>query len=443
MHFGTFLLLISTCLLGTSCLNSRKNVAKRVDELRLEWQTNINYQANLPEKVVDWPTAVSILLENNLRLRSARNEVTNAQESVKQVWKDLIPNLNLRAGLTKRLRDLHTTTFDDVTFSADSFFNIPGLVNFSARLYTTQLMLLRSQIAYRLAEREQLIDLFRLFYGAEEAEFQTTRLQTQRATASAMEQVDPFTGRMMQTELRTRELNNVRELKTIQDRAAELLGSRDYRWAFSTNNLPDLRYHEVPLDLTDTNRVAQLQLKLFAVELEAARAQLLGLKLRYWPELSIYISSPPLYTRQFGRERWWDADELRASADVYWTIDTRGQLSRVIRQSARQIELQKQRYRLETLATMDRLLFTQNLAKSVQEQLLRVDRQLQLLLAVPPAQNYLSIQKYALDYRSLTQQQLRLRRDLSELNTLFWFMDEEAWRSQMTAAPAPLNLDSL
>lgn len=438
-----FLILLAIPFLATSCLSPKKRVQRKHDELKLQWQTNIQNQARLKERVIDWPSAVSLMLENNLELRTSRNEITNSQAMVKQIWKDLIPNLNLRAGVTKRLTSLHTTTFDDVNFSADSFFNIPGIVNFSARLYTARLMLLRSQIAYRLAERRQMIELYRLFYGAEEADFQTGRLQTQRATASAMEQIDPFTGRMMQTELRTRELANVRELQNVQDRASKLLGSRDHRWVFATNNLPDLRYHEIPLELTDTNRVAGLQLKLFAVELEAARAQILGMKLRYWPELNIFISSPPLYSRQFGRERWWDADELRASADIFWTIDTRGQLTRLIRQTSRQIEFQKARYREENIELMNRLLFTQELIKSVQDQLQRVDRQLQLLLAVPPPQNYLSVQKYALDYRSLTQQQLRLRRELSELNTLFWFIDEEAWRTQMTAAPAPLNLDEL
>ncbi|MGN6387687.1 MAG: hypothetical protein ACTHMT_15770, partial [Verrucomicrobiota bacterium] len=58
-----------------------------------------------------------------------------------------------------------------------------------------------------------------------------------------------------------------------------------------------------------------------------------------------------------------------------------------------------------------------------------------LLQAVPPAQSYFSIQKYAFDYRNLTQQQLQLKRDLSELNALFWFVDEDAWRSQPTALP--------
>ena len=83
----------------------------------------------------------------------------------------------------------------------------------------------------------------------------------------------------------------------------------------------------------------------------------------------------------------------------------------------------------------DRLLFTQELIQSVEKQLARVEAQLALLLAVPPAQDYFAIQKYTVDYRSLTQQQLQLKRELSELNALFWFVDDYAWRDYPTALP--------
>ena len=101
----------------------------------------------------------------------------------------------------------------------------------------------------------------------------------------------------------------------------------------------------------------------------------------------------------------------------------------------RQQELQKERYHQETIALINRLLFTQNLIQDVQKQLARVEGQLALLLAVPPAQDYFAIQKYTVDYRSLTQQQLQLKRELSELNALFWFVDDYAWRDYPTALP--------
>jgi hypothetical protein len=161
---------------------------------------------------------------------------------------------------------------------------------------------------------------------------------------------------------------------------------------------------------------------------------MLGLKLRYWPELNIFVSGPPIYQRNAGTERFWDADDLRMSADLFWTIDTRGHIGRSIRQTKRAHEIQRERQREEALSLMNRLLFTQELTGSVQRQLARVESQLALLLAVPPSQNYFAIQKYAYDYRTLTQQQLQLRRELSELNALFWFVDEQAWLDRTHSA---------
>jgi hypothetical protein len=420
---------------ASGCYSPAKKIELQDANLRLQWQTNLQNQANLREKVLDWPTAASIMLENNLKLIQARTDVTNAHEGVKQVFKDLIPNLTARSGVSKNLLDLENLSFDDVTFSADSFFNIPGVVSFGARWYAAKLYEFRSVAAYQLAEREEMVELYRLFFNAAEVRDQNERLAMQRANANAMAKVDPFTGRMMMTEMESRELAQERENQTLQDHACDVLGTREYRWSFTTNGLPQLNYAESPLPLDDTNRVARLQMRLVAVELEAARAQLMGLKLRYWPELNIFISSPPIYSRSGGQSVWWDADNLRASADLFWTLDTRGNLSRSIRQTKRQQALQKERYRQEALTLMNKLLFTQKLVKSVQEQLDRVNQQLGLLLAVPPAQDYFSIQKYAFDYRNLTQQQLQLKRDMSELNALFWFVDEAAWKDKPTALP--------
>lgn len=419
-------LLIAVAVLS-ACTSPQTKVARQLDTLRQAWEDNVNYQAQLPDRTLDWPTAIQVMRGNNLKLRQAATDVTNSQEAVRQVFKDLIPTLNLRAGVSKELVDTPNLDWDDVNFSASSFFNVPGVVNFYARYYAARLFAMRTAVALELAEREQIIELYRVFFNAEELRNQTTRIDTDRATALAMEQVDPFTGRMMLTELKTAELAYARDSKALQDKISDLLGSRDSRWILITNGLPSFDYQQHPLPLGDTNRVAQVQMRLLAIELEAARAQLLGLKLRYWPELNIFVTAPPIYSRTAGTDRFWDTDEIRASADLFWNIDTRGNLSRTIRQTVRQQDLQKERYRQESIALMNRLVFTQGLIDAVKDQLDQVQTQLEILLAVPPTQNYGALDKYSQDYRSLTQQQIQLRRELSELNALFWFVDEFAW----------------
>jgi hypothetical protein len=413
------------------CRGPERKVQGHMDELRGLWETNLAHQSNLPERVVDWHEAMGIMLAKNLKLRQMRNDLTNAQASVRQVFKDFIPTLSMQAGVTKFFTEIPNISPDDVYMNASSILSVPGVVNFRARLYAAQLVELRARAAKELAEREQIIELYRLFHTAQEFADRVAQLQTQRATAEAMVQVDPFTGQLMLTETETLELANAREARALQDRIGEALGSREYHWLLAPDGLPNVRYDETPLPLTDTNRVAQLQMRLLAVELEAARAQLLGMKLRYWPELNINISGPPVYSRSAGgNETFWDAERLQANASVFWTLDTRGNLSRAIRQTKRQQELQRERYLQENIALVNRLIFTQQLITEVREQLAQVDAQLTVMEAVPPAQTFGALEKYAVDYRTLTQQQLQLRRELSDLNALFWFVDEYAWQKE-------------
>jgi outer membrane protein TolC len=409
------------------CASPRQHVATRVASLAKEWQTNILYQTRLPDRALDWPTALAELRAHNLKLRQAGTDRTNAQEAVHQVFRDLLPMLDLHAGVAKQLVDFPSIGPNDVTFSADSFFNIPGLVNFSARLYVTRLALLRAEAAYELTEREQIIDLYKLFWSAQELQAEARQLQEQKKTARAFGVVDPFTGQTMLTQTEVHELSQNQEVQTFQQHAGDLLGSQQYHWIFLTNGLPILHYDVDPLPLTDTNRVAQLQLRLAAIELEAARAELSGIKLRYWPELDIFVTGPPLYQSTFGQAQFWSADQLRASADVFWTIDTRGYITTQLRQTKRQQAIQQERLRQESLTLMQKLITSQRLLQATYEQERDLEQELQVLEAVPPAQNFDSLQKYATDYETTSEQLRRVRRELAELNTLFWFVDEAAW----------------
>src|SRR5580765_7587725 len=147
--------ILLVCMFGVAvavsgCLSPKKKVQAKTTELRSQWTTNLIHQENLPEQRMDWPQAVAFLRAHNLKLLSARMEITNSQESVRQVFKDLIPTLNLRASASRSLKSLAMTSLDDVTFSVDSFFNVPGIVNMHARLFSAKLTLIRAQLAYQL-----------------------------------------------------------------------------------------------------------------------------------------------------------------------------------------------------------------------------------------------------------------------------------------------------
>src|SRR4051812_49097217 len=89
---------LAAVTLLTACTSPRTRVAQGIEKLALEWQTNLAHQAQLPERTLDWPSALAQLRAGNLKLRQTRTELTNAQEAVRQVFRDLVPSLNLHAG---------------------------------------------------------------------------------------------------------------------------------------------------------------------------------------------------------------------------------------------------------------------------------------------------------------------------------------------------------
>jgi len=51
-------LLLLVALL-VSCISPRERLTQQMGHLTDEWKTNIAYQANLPERILDWPTALA------------------------------------------------------------------------------------------------------------------------------------------------------------------------------------------------------------------------------------------------------------------------------------------------------------------------------------------------------------------------------------------------
>ena len=64
--------------------------------------------------------------------------------------------------------------------------SIKRLVNFASRIYVGKLMMLRARTAYALVEREQTIELYRLFTGVQENQIEVDKLAIQRANAAAV-----------------------------------------------------------------------------------------------------------------------------------------------------------------------------------------------------------------------------------------------------------------
>jgi len=93
-------LVIAGCLSPlwlTGCLSPGKKVAGEMPALHQRWQADVAHQSALPERSLDWPAALAMMRADNGKMRTARNDITNSLELARQVFKDLIPSVDLRS----------------------------------------------------------------------------------------------------------------------------------------------------------------------------------------------------------------------------------------------------------------------------------------------------------------------------------------------------------
>jgi hypothetical protein len=413
----------------TGCLSAPKKVEQKLPEVRAQWQADVAHQSALPVRTLDWNEALDLLKAKNLKLRAARASVTNSLEMATQPFRDLIPTINLRAGVTRSLANVPITSVDDVTFNIDSFFNIPGVVNFDARVFAGRLEVLRAQAAYKLAEREQTIELYKAFLAMQDHDQLVSELKSERALAQTVQQVDALAAQVFIRDLASQELGVAKSAEALQAQTGDLLGDRSYQWKLTTNGLPDLAYEKEPLQLADTNRVGKLQMKLVALELVRAWATIHGIKLQYWPELSIFVSGPSVYQRTGGENHFWSSKDIQASADFFWTLDTRGVVSQQLRQARRDQALQEAQLRLDSQALVDKLLSAQKLSGALRSQAGQLDELISVLDKIPQTIDFNTVLQTAETTRSLRRERFELHRNIAELDTLFWFVDEQKWAS--------------
>jgi hypothetical protein len=416
-------------LLLAGCLSPTKKVSNYYGDVQAQWQTNVARQMALPPRNATWPEALQLLEDRNLKMRRGRNDITNAIENVRQVFKDLIPNLNFRSGVSESLRQISSIGLDDVTFSVDSFFNIPGIVNMNTRLFAAKLALLRAQTVYELAVREQTLELYKTFLDAQEHREIAAQLETEKVFAQAVQRAEPVSGDALMRDINGRLLAHEKEADALQTKISDLMGGREWRWNLVTNGIPGFSYESAPLPLADTNRVAQLQMRLVAIEIAGAWAREVGIKLQYWPEVNVFVTGPALYQRINGVTRTWRPDEIVLRGDFFWRIDTRGYVSRQLKQARRDQVLQMEQIQQDSLALVDKLLAAQRLLTLSREQLAQLQRVIPLLEQVPLPGDFAGIISLLDLYRNLREQDRKLRREIAELNALMWFVDEQKWYS--------------
>jgi len=153
---GLLLLLWAGCKsVGEHIEEQRTAIRRYYPELSID-------PVDLPEQRLDWDTAVS-MLESNLVMRNANEEIITAEVAVKRVFLDLIPQLTVQGIYSQGITHITELTSDNFNANFNALFHVPGFVRLRMDYYGAMLASFKARQQYELVFREEVVNLYGLF----------------------------------------------------------------------------------------------------------------------------------------------------------------------------------------------------------------------------------------------------------------------------------------
>ncbi|MGF1453609.1 MAG: hypothetical protein ACFB21_16225 [Opitutales bacterium] len=420
--------LLAASLGLAGCTSTEKNLAVKEAQLSEVYLQKVEELRDLPSLSLSWDTAKELMLANNLGLRSARVAVVDAEETRERIFLDLLPSLRLSASLSEALTELGSIDISDARLSVFSFISAPGLISMRVRYYAATLSLLRARWNLELQRRQAIIQLRSLFISAE-------ILRQRREDFEVNQRWQRIQGFESMFDLQPEQLEREEEIfqlqrqeLALQQQISDLLADHSKAWQLKASDLPFVDYLDQPIDLSEPSRYAVLLRRLQATELEGARLRKLGVVLDYWPDISLSLSMPPLFTYSDGEARSTFAlDRLRVNFNSSVNFDTQLRTTYRLRSTKRQIEIMHQRMQQEIASEIQRITLAREELKLTQRRLETVNVRLAALRQAPPATTLEQLRAQLANILLLTQQRANLRMDLAQIEASFWIIDESRW----------------
>lgn len=280
---GKFLLPVC-CLLALSSCSIEKHIARKTEEMAKQLSSEPLWE-QLAEERITWDKAVEMAMKNNLQIKQGELAIVNAEYRVQEVFTNFIPGVNLDSLLTKDISSLGTLSGSDVEYRANILFNIPSLTQIPYTYYSAKASLFQAKQAMIMKRREVLSQLFkasREYMLAEESykmELQSVAFDDDGKQRQKIEE------------------DWAQKSKGLSSSVAALVGNIDKRWVIREDTVPRIDWTKYK---KASQRLDNAVLGMMAMELEAARLNIIGIKMRYFPELNINFYSPSLFSSSGG-----------------------------------------------------------------------------------------------------------------------------------------------
>ena len=324
-------------LLGlSSCLSPRSAIEAQRRDLAKQWHDTTQESQMEQGEPMAWPETVDRVLAGNLEIQRAAADRRMAERNLRQVYNRLLPLVSIRVGVTESLHDLERRGIRDFLSEVDLFSYFDGVMTLNRDHYAAELGYLRALTVEELVRREKIAELYRAFISDQELQH-TEQMIGRAGKLLALLGPSPALAQPASTWEDLREQTKIQREKW-ETAIMGLLQVFDRRVVLQSETVPRLDYGGSSILDAAPEQVGMLQRQLAAMELVGAQARLVGAKMSYWPDLSAYVSSGPLFSSSNGQSYWFSTDQLTLSAGIRVPVDLNGQIRNSVVEARQALE---------------------------------------------------------------------------------------------------------
>jgi len=433
------------CLLITSgCRSPLPVIQKEASVLDAAWGRRSEDSLRREVRVLVWADAVRLLNERNPELRRADAERVRAKRDIGQVYRNLLPYMQLSAGINKRVDELDSISFNDMRWDLNAYAFLSGILNLRRDVYSAELSYIRINLVRELTFREKVVELHRMFLASRQLQIARQRLSESERVLRDI----PVARRSLESAPAT--VDSLREQLRAQQAKLDgglikLLDLAEFRVELKDGGLPDVDYSKDPLDKSNTSRVGVLRRKLFAIELVGAQARVRGAQLQHWPDISLFLTSGSLWTTSGGQTVWWEAKDLRLTASAYLPIDLNGTIRNRVSDAKTDLAFLQREIDLREAILISEFDDKRSALVQVERDVLEQERKRSLLMQLISIEGAENLGERLRQWSEIEAQRGSAVEQRAQLNAFFLFFDEGFWSGPSAPAamlPSPGTIDS-
>lgn len=262
----------------------------------------------LPVRTISWNQALSMIYNNNAELEKLTASIERSEREELSIYTDMIPGVSYYGYMTKSINDLaRKYSSDDMNTTLNVTFNLPSITNIPYRVYAAAASTFAAIKTKEGKERELLAKLY-----------SQTRTYDLELRKRALQSKNPD---LTEEDRILNEAEHLQADATHWSAMAEMLGDYSARWRVLPESLPRVRWSDYSGRF---NKLDQLTICRFALQLERARLGIYGIALQYLPTINTNLYSPSLFSSSGGTYQgtFLDGEETKINLNISYRLDT-------------------------------------------------------------------------------------------------------------------------